>query len=387
MKILVVPSWYPTEDNPINGIFFKEQVKALQKHGFEVSVLYPEIRTIHKVKQAFKERGMIVSTEDGIKTYRYIAYNLIPGRVPFSTARMYYAKLKKLYREFLRREGKPDVIHAHACLWGGWAAAQLAKEERIPFIITEHSSAFLRGLLADYEKKEISKTLEAATEIIAVGPSLKQELEKYTNKHIHQIENIVNIDDFVPLKTSDQQGKNKRFRFLSVAFLNKNKRMDLLIRAFTQAFRNQEVELVIGGQGNERIPLEHLVSELQMQEQITFLGNLDRQRVVEELQKADVFTLASQFETFGVVFIEALACGKPIIATRSGGPEAIVNEINGIIVPVDDIHALADAMKTLKENYHQYNQDAIRLDCLARFSENAIIEKISKLYELSTTNE
>lgn len=383
MKIMIVPSWYPTKENPINGIFFKEQALSLKKHGHEVVVLYPEVQTIRDVhlSQSKKRRGLQWGIEDGLTTFRYTLLNLIPGRIPYSTALFFYHSFKKLYKEAVNKVGKPDIIHAHSCLWGGWAAAKMVKEEGIPLVVTEHSSKFIRGLLRPYEKEEIKKTLQLAAKVISVGPSLKLELQKYTNQSIKVIPNIVNIDDFMLIESDSK--KSRRFRFLSVAFLNHNKGMDILIKAFSKAFKGKEADLYIGGEGVEKQNLIQLVKDLGMEGQVQFLGMMDRTQVVKEMQQCDVFVLASRFETFGVVFIEALASGKPIIATKCGGPESIVNEDNGRLVPVENVEALSDAMEAMKENYTSYNQEQIRKQCIERFSEQAIIEQLTNIY-LST---
>lgn len=85
-------------------------------------------------------------------------------------------------------------------------------------------------------------------------------------------------------------------------------------------------------------------------------------------------------ETFGVTLIEAMACGKPVIATRSGGPETFVHDDNGLLVPTGDVEALADAMRQMAKTYHQYDPDAIRADCVARFSEDAFVRSVAQLY-------
>jgi L-malate glycosyltransferase len=379
MKVMVVPSWYPTPDNPLNGTFFKEQSLSLQKYGYDVTVLYPEVRTVRMLKQQNPKKGITAANEDGLKTYRKIVYNFIPGRVPFATGYYYYQALKKLYKTAVENEGRPDLIHAHSCLWGGWAAAKIAEEENIPLILTEHSSSFIRGLLKPYEKKEIAKTLKAAKYIISVGPSLKRELEKYTDKQIYEIPNIVNIDDF---SLDDESGydPSRKFRFLSVAHLTRNKGMDVLINSFTKAFKGKNAELYIGGDGIERENLVRLTKELDVNDQVVFLGALNREQVKNEMRRCDVFVLASRFETFGVVLIEALATGKPVISTRCGGPEAIVNQKNGLLVQVDNIEELSQSLVQMKENYHLYNPLELRKDCIERFSEKVIINKISELY-------
>ena len=80
--------------------------------------------------------------------------------------------------------------------------------------------------------------------------------------------------------------------------------------------------------------LEALVQEKALTEQVTFLGSLTREQVRQEVSEADAFVLSSEYETFGVVVIEALALGKPVIATRCGGPESIVVPSVGYLVEI-----------------------------------------------------
>jgi len=99
------------------------------------------------------------------------------------------------------------------------------------------------------------------------------------------------------------------------------------------------------------------------------------------MQNSDCFVLASQSESFGTVYIEAIACGKPIIATRCGGPESIVNDGNGILVPVDDYEKLAEAIIKMITESDKYDPVAIRKDFLDRFSKKVVVEKYVKIYK------
>jgi glycosyltransferase involved in cell wall biosynthesis len=163
--------------------------------------------------------------------------------------------------------------------------------------------------------------------------------------------------------------------------LTPNKGMDILIKSFAKGFKDQEAELVIGGDGAQKQELVDLARSLGVENQVQFLGAVDRKEVVHHMNACDTFVLASKFETFGVVLIEALACGKPVISTNSGGPSSIVNEKNGIIVPVDDIDELSQAMQSVNSNYSAYNPEEIQNDCSARFSEEVITEQILKIYQ------
>ena len=101
------------------------------------------------------------------------------------------------------------------------------------------------------------------------------------------------------------------------------------------------------------------------------------------MHQCDVFVLPSLYETFGVVLIEALAAGKPVIATRCGGPESIVNDENGLLVAPANSDALGRAMRQMVEAIDRFNKDIIRSDCIARFSRQAVIEQLGRVYCLA----
>lgn len=374
MHVLVVPSWYPTESDPVMGIFFKEQAEALQKYGHQVTVLFQEIWSIKTIGQ--HSQGLSVQSENGVPTYRFGGYNYLP-RVPHSAHKIFYKRLKKLFHRIVKEQGKPDVLHAHCCLWGGWGAARLAEEEHIPLVVTEHSTAFARNLIKPEQKKYVRATLESAGKIIAVGPGLKKELSCYVSEsEISVIPNIVNVDYFQP--KIDHQ--NNKFRFFSVALLTHKKGVDLLLKAFANSFMDKRAELIIGGDGEEKSNLVQLAGELGIENQVHFLGKLTRNEVKEQMQQCNAFVLASRYETFGVVYIEALACGKPIVATACGGPEMIVNEQNGMLVPTENVDALSEAMDSIAHSLEKYDPQIIRQDCIDRFSEKSVVKEINKLY-------
>jgi glycosyltransferase involved in cell wall biosynthesis len=90
--------------------------------------------------------------------------------------------------------------------------------------------------------------------------------------------------------------------------------------------------------------------------------------------------LSSKAETFGVVLIEALALGKPVVATRCGGPESIIREEDGILVPVDDVPKLGDGMKEIRRQYGNYRPIELRRSCANRFSEKAVTRQLIDIY-------
>ena len=170
------------------------------------------------------------------------------------------------------------------------------------------------------------------------------------------------------------------FRFVSIGYLQKKKGMDCLLDALALLHREHPVRLVICGGGEEQTALQRQAERLGIADQVDFLGTLPREEVREQLMKSHAFVLASRFETFGIVFTEALACGKPVIMTDTDAAKTIVHEGNGYVVPVDDAAALSEAMERMIAEYDRFEPSALREDCRRRFSEQAICRRLIEIY-------
>jgi glycosyltransferase involved in cell wall biosynthesis len=185
---------------------------------------------------------------------------------------------------------------------------------------------------------------------------------------------------------------SKRFTFLSVSNLDAKKRVELLIETFANEFKGaDEVHLRIGGDGPTRNSLQALARNLGLERQVCFLGRLTRQEVCEAMQAAECFVLPSQFETFGVVIIEAMATGLPVVATASGGPEEIITDATGIVVPVECGRELAKGMKSVYMDRDKWRQAGpeIRAHVCGRYSMEVVGRKLLAFYEraLASSNE
>lgn len=374
MHIMVIPSWYSSKSNKVHGSFFKEQFKALQNYGEKISVAYNEVWPITKLGKINEKRKINFELEDNLKTYRYKDYNYFPKNPLMFKS--FNRRMDKLYKEIVKREGKIDVIHAHSCFWGGIAAAYISKKYNIPLIITEHSSLKYAKYARESYKKYIFDAYKKADILIAVGAGLKEEINEYVNREIYIIPNMVDLNLF-----NMDDNKNENFTFFSCAFLEDGKGMEDLIKAFTQAFKGKNVLLNIGGDGSLRNTLNKLINSLDMNNQIKLLGALSRVQVSEEMKRCDVFALPSEHETFGVVYIEAMACGKPVIGADNGGAQDIIRDYNGIIAKKKDIQSIKNALIEIKENYNIYNKNLIRKKVIAKYSEEVLVEELKGVYK------
>jgi glycosyltransferase involved in cell wall biosynthesis len=378
---MVIPSWYSSSRNKVHGSFFKEQFKALASCGEKITVAYNEIWPITMFGKIHEKRGINFNIEDNLRTYRYKDYNYFPKNALMFKS--FNKRMDKLYQEIVIKEGKVDIIHAHSAFWGGIAAAFISQKYNIPLVITEHSSLKYAKYTKESYKKYIFEAYETADFLIAVGNELKKELREYANRPIEVIHNMVDLKLFNIDENSNNENLkvSGEFKFFSCGFLEDGKGMDCLIKAFTKAFKDEKVTLRIGADGSLKPALKKLIEDLGMDEQIKLLGALSREEVSKEMKTCDVFALASEHETFGVVYIEALASGKPVIGTDNGGAEDIISEDNGIIAKKKNVEDLTKALIKIKDNYEIYDKYKIREKTIFSYSEKVLVEKLKGVYK------
>lgn len=377
LHILIIPSWYPAFEGDIGGSFFREQAHALKKAGNKVGVIYPQFRSITDIKGIYsKPYGIEYINDQGLPTYKY-HHLAVPKIYSIRRARWVGYGLK-LFDEYTKQFGLPDIIHVHSSVHAGHIALEIKSRYSIPYVVTEHSSSFARGMIKKNELLILKNIITSSDYNIAVSQPFCNLLNRtFKVKSWNYIPNIVNNAFF----NEDNEVSTKTFKYLSVSFLSENKAIDNLIKAFS--FVSNEVPnaiLYIGGDGEQRSKLEQLVKDLNLEDKVIFLGKLSRERVKLEMARSSVFVLPSRYETFGVVLVEALALGKPVIATKCGGPESIVNNKVGTLVEVDNIEELSKAMLNAYTDYNKYKSEDIRQYCIDNFSEEAVTAKLTEIY-------
>jgi L-malate glycosyltransferase len=378
--VLVLPSWTSDPDRPLCGLFFSEQAGALQRSGANVGWVCLEQRSLRSfsldgLKESYFQLDW--SEENGVPALRMHGWHLCARTLPGA---LLWSKLIEwqIFR-FIRRYGRPDIVHAHGALWAGYAASSVFRNTGIPYVVTEHSTAFPFHSVPEAFVPYARRAFAGAARVLAVGEGLKRCLGEYApGKNIEVVPNIVNTDFFTlpPAPRSDSP-----FIFLSVANLVPQKGMKTLLRAFEKAFgRRWDVRLNIAGDGPERSALQALCDELRISDRVAFLGSLSRQGVRAALWAANAFALASVVETFGVVFIEAMATGLPVIGTRSGGPEDFITDETGILVENGDVEGLAAALRRIRDD-GVYAPEKIRNFTERRFSERVVTATLRRIYD------
>lgn len=384
MHIVVIPSWYPADENSVDGIFFRNQAQALQRSGQKVGIVAPMFRYLRSRPKTILRGpyGFAKHKQGGLNTYIFNSMYFFPRCPIIDIDRIRWVRAgMKTFARYIADHGKPDIIHAHAMNYGGILAHQISKKYNIPFVLTEHSSIYARNLVRKNQWRAMHQAAQNCAARIAVSRDFCTLLQtKYHGLNWAYLPNILGenfAQDFdFPTKNTEE------FIFCSVAHLRPLKGFDILLPAFAQARKKYpNFKLIIGGDGRERQRLHQLAADLQLGESVQFEGALNTGGVLQLMRQSNAFILASRTETFGIVFIEALSQGLPVIATRCGGPETIVTPENGILVPTENTAALAQAMIDLYENRQHYSPQTLRQNCLNEFGETAVVQKLLNIFE------
>jgi len=398
MRVFILPSWCPTPDKPLQGSFFVEQADALARvrpHWNLAICLFDLARSRlpwrpqslpQFIRDWLTTPPVAMSTSShGLHIYRAWAVHL-PAVWVRDQQEAGVAALTRhaalALADFTRRFGKPDLIHAHAATPGGTAAVRLGCRHGIPVGITEHMGPMpwpAHQTENGSPNQLIKETYANVTRSSAVSRALADRLRDLgLANEVAVIPNF--LDDEGITSSCGQRQPGAPFAFLSVGAPGHGKGTDLLLKAFAR-FHSPAV-LAIVGDSPERPAMMQLACELGIAGRVEWLGNVPRAEMPGHYERCDAFVLPSRAETFGVTYIEALACGKPLIATYCGGPEDIVTQENGLLVPVDNIDSLGMAMATMAANYRAYSPDALRADFLARFSASVIANQLEEWYSL-----
>jgi glycosyltransferase involved in cell wall biosynthesis len=214
-------------------------------------------------------------------------------------------------------------------------------------------------------------------QLLTVSSALKINIEKQIGVNSIVVPNMVGKEFHYAKQNKTER---KTIQLITTGRLIPEKHFDMLIQAIAN-ISSLPLKLIIIGNGSEKNRLKNLVNKLQLENKVQLIGHKSKQEIVALLQKSDIFVLPSQSETFGVAYIEALACGLPIIATDCGGPRDIVTSNNGLLIPRNNQQALEQAIIQMSNNLSSYDKKAIAEDCQNRFASNNVAKLITQILE------
>ena len=426
LRVLVIARWYPAVDDAVRGSFVADQVDALAGTGdveptvasFEFVRLNrvpdrrePEREAIH-ARYGPAARARVDALVRGgwpasVGTWSHLA-SVPVARLPVASGPEDapsregddHGAVFAPFVEGMRDRGPADrppfdLVHAHTGFPDGELAASAARTLGIPYVVTEHSSR-TRELLQDPEvRQRYAAVVAGAARVIVVSRALGAELRAALPELAGVLdERLVVVPNLLPVELFRAPARAGRTigELLYVGTRKPDKGIATLLDAFALA-RGRRADLTLRLIGRSPTADDEAVwraraDELAVADAVSFEPPVDRAGVADAMARADVFVHPSRYETFGVVVAEALASGLPIVATRSGGVEDIVDDgtaATGALVDVDDAPAMAEAMLAMLERRDRIDPAAMRADATARFGADAVARRLLEIYREATS--
>jgi glycosyltransferase involved in cell wall biosynthesis len=393
MNVFFIPSWYPSETDPLPGIFFRDQALALAKHYEDIKIgistwgqnderllLWSRkpLQSLWKLLRRKPRVSKYILLEDKVVEYHNPCFTWSRRLFGGNLERIIEANLESL-RLFSGDFGAVDILHAHVGYPGGYIAKVISEKTDIPYVITEQMSPFPHKYFKRGDNQllpDLKQSYDQSSRNIAISGALQEEMKRLGVQKIEVIPNLVDESVFLPLPN---RLKPTGFTFFCLGRMVPQKGIDILLTALS--LTQYEMEVRIGGAGPFLGKYKKMVGKLDIRSKIVWLGEINREQALREFQRCNAFVLPSRHESMGVVFAEAMACGRPVIATICGGPEEFVDESVGFLIPSNDADALAGAIEKMIIDFDKFDASTIRRKFEERLSSKFFASRMRRLYD------
>ena len=365
MNVLIIPTWYPNGKDMLMGVYHKEFCEALVKEkNLKVNMLFIERERLNNpIKYLFMKKDYIIE-ENGYKTYVKRMLNV--ERINFDfQMRQYVKTLEKAFKEYLKKNPKPDILHAEVTIPAGYATV----------VVTEHAT-YYKDFFRGQNKKYTEFVLKNAY-YTSVSKYMLEDLPDYVTKK-KVIPNLVDTESF-----KLNRKKIKGLRIAKVCAFRKGKRIeDLLsaLRILIDKYKIEDVLLTIVGDGYLKSFYEEKCHELNLEDYVKFVGRKSKEEIAQILNENNMFVITSTNETFCIPGIEALASGMPVVSTKCFGPEEYIDEKSGKLVEIGNIEEIASAIASVYQNIEEYDIKYLR-DIADRYSAKNVTDMALEVYQ------
>ena len=353
MNVCVIAEYYPRSRDPVLGIWAHEQALATRAAGAELRVLTLE-RPVPPTSVLARPRELAASLRDFARQPRrerrdgleieHVRFVAPPRERSYASWDRWVRPALERALDRLDRSWRIDAVHAHYALPAGAAARGWAARNGRPLLVSIHGGDVYGPLLsAPPARARVGDVLRSADAVLCNSATTLMRAAQIAGSADRM--RVVHLGARAP---ADPPPRRARPTVASLGHVVPRKRHEDVLRALADP-RLADVAWVVIGDGPERPRLEGLARELGLAERIEWLGTLEHEEALRELARCHVMALPSVDEAFGVAYVEAMACGLPVLGSAGeGGPEEIAATGDGLrLVPPRDPRALAEALVEL----------------------------------------
>ena len=379
-NVLWLASWYPSKVDSFAGDF-------IERHAFAVGS-FVKLTVLFIVKDETMEQGQ--SIVEKIQHNNHVVYKVYYGKSSSNNLlkrilsyKTYRQLQKKMYKQIVSEIGKPDLLHVHVAMKAGMLARYLKMKFMIPYFVTEHWSGYFKASVPNVYSgnwlinNQNKKILNNANCLFPVTKNLGDTINKnFTKVKYVVIPNVVNTDLFFY-----KPFQPEKFRFIHPSSMDDNKNPKGILMACKKAkVMGYDFELLMVGKLDDSI-LE-MAKQLDLSKDfVTFKPAISYAEVAKEMQHSSALLLFSGFESLPCVILEAFCCGLPVISSRVGGIDEVIDNENGILVESGKVEELVVAICKMIDNYVVYNRYSIAQKAAQKFSYDVVGQQYFDQYK------
>lgn len=388
-KILFISHMYPTSHDKSYGKVIHEQAISLMEKGHQIKVISPIPYTpfvLSKISNRFYNYYNTPRFEvhDDIEVYypKYLSLRRSPLIYNFSSNMMYssiFRQAKEIKKNF-----DFELIHAHFAFPDAYVAMKISEYFNVKLITTLQATDLDKTFNISVKfKNKLKDAFNYSDIVISPTPRLKQQLYNYFEIPSEVIGYGINLNKNI----ETENNMSTRTNIVSVSRLLKTKGIDdnlLAIKLLRE--KNIDVRYTIIGDGSEKNNILKRISDLGLRSHVDYKGALPHDEVLDWISKADIFSLPSWQETFGLVYLEAMQFRKPVIGCKGQGFDGIIkNYYNGFLAEPKNPKSIADIIEYIIAHPFEVEQIGVnaRRTVKKDFTFDIIANRIDELYENS----
>ncbi len=381
---------FPRGPEDWGGIFVQEQVKALRNAGIDARVIVGDLELLGR------RTWRHLSFGEHIRPVRTITWRDVGG-VPtlyFGYVASYPPWWGRLAAISYRREVKrwaPRIyagfpfalVHAHTAFLDGGAGAWLARRFRVPMVLTEHTGPFSALTEQPMMHRQTERAINSADVVIAVSETLKRDIlarvRVRNGVSIRIVANGVDLDVFRPNEMTPSQDGTVRALWIG-GFLPVKQPL-MLIEAFHAAWRQDpRLRLSMVGSGPLELEILRQIRCRGIEDAVSVLPSATRSRVADYIRSHHFLVISSESETFGLVAVEALACGRPVLSTRCGGPEETIRGTDFGELVGNSAKELAKGFVTMASRLGEFAPPTLHAFARYNYGLGVIADHLQRIY-------
>ena len=280
-----------------------------------------------------------------------------------------------------------DVLHCHSVYPTGYVGAAFHKITGIPFVITPHGGDITKNNRGNIINRKVTdrirKTFASAQAVTAISSALRQQILDLgaPPEKVFLVPNGVSLGEFTQIDASKKNLSSNSIVF--IGRLIRRKAADILIQACSLVkYRCPDIKIKIAGEGPEMYSLKEMVKNLCLTQEVELLGTVRGEKKTRLLAEALFLVCPSREEPFGIVNLEALASGLPVIATKVGGiPDIIQDGISGFLIDSGNPEQLAEKMHVLIEDPAlRIRMSENALNSVSRYDWSKVVQDFQRIY-------